>query len=269
MNAQLYCGINDVLSIITRENRDDFNLFVGSIQQFIDNDTIIVGNKPIKLKLLIPQSYVGLLRGLHPDQYKSDNIVHQMEDGDIKYNFIDNGGYSSIKKSKNDKTGEVFISNVKLGHVIQDPKYAEIYSDMIGRLQNLYLNDLKLDLQEIMKFSIAIHKVQDVSLNIKNSLMTTVFPQLYSVPLYKDGIFKNYVIKLYQHNDYFGINDRFLSCEIAEFVPYTAKQCTNESGVLYTNIYAGGFGNNSINMGNLKELQNQEKIAHIMEMNNM
>ena len=264
-----YKVINDTMSKITRENRDNFNALVNIVQRYIDNDTIIVGNRPTKLKLLIPENYQGLMKGLHPDKEKTENIINRMEDGDIKYNFIDNGGYSSIKKSKNDQTGEVYITNVKLGHVIRDPNYVSLYSYMIARLKNLYLNDVKVDIHDIMEFKIIIHKVQDVTLNIKNSLMTTVFPQLYGEPLYKDGKFKNYVIKLYPHNDYFTINERLLSSEIPIFIPYGRKQCSNNSGSLYTNIYAGGFGNNSINIGNLKELQNQEVIARIIEMNNM
>lgn len=264
-----YKVINDNMSKITRENRDDFNAMVSIVQRFIDNDTIIVGNRPTKLKLLIPENYDGLMKGLHPDKDKTENIINRMEDGDTKYNFIDNGGYSSIKKSKNDQTGEVLITNVKLGHVIRDSNYVSLYSDMIDRLKNLYLNDVKLDIQDIIEFKIIIHKVQDVTLNIKNSLMTTVFPELYGESSYKDGKFKNYVIKLYPHNNYFTINERLLSSEIPIFIPYTRKQCSNNFGPLYTNIYAGGFGNNSINMGNLKELQNQEVIARIIEINNM
>lgn len=264
-----YKVINDTMSKITRENRDDFNALVSILQGFIDNDTIILGNRPTKLKLLIPEKYEGLMKGLHPDKDKTENIINKMEDGDTKYNFIDNGGYSSIKKSKNVHTGEVKITNVKLKHLIHEANYVSLYSDMIARLKNLYLNDINLDIHEVMEFKIIIHKVQDTTLNIKNSLMTTVFPELYSEPLYKDGKFKNYVIKLYPHNNYFTINERLLSDEIPIFIPYGRKQCNNNSGELYTNIYAGGFGNNSINKGNLKELQNQEVIAHIIQMNNM
>ena len=102
--SNIYSIINGTMSMISHENRLDFNALITYIEKYIDNDTIIIGNRPTKLKLLIPENYVGLMRGMHPDQKKTENIVHIMEDGDIKFNFIDNGGYSSIKKSKNDKT---------------------------------------------------------------------------------------------------------------------------------------------------------------------
>ena len=266
---KLYKMINQRMSTFVFPTANaEFIQLMSDIEKFIDNDNIILGNKPKKLKLLISKKYKGILKGLHPDKEKTENILHE-KDGDEKYNFIDNGGYSSIKKSKNDTTKEVYITNVKLGDVINDSNFSSLYSELISRVDHIYLNDIKVQLEELMEFYLVIHTVQDITLNIKNSQMRSVFPELYSEPLYKDDEFKNYAIKLYENNKYFTITDRLSRNEMDNYVPYTVDHYNNDSGALYTNVYGAGFGNNTINMGNLKELQNQKIIQHIIEDHNL
>lgn len=263
-----YKIINKTMSNFGFSTQNDnivlFTELINTLEKLIDNDNIVIGIKPKKLKLLIPKKYKGIIKGLHPDKEKLENIVHE-KDNDEKYNFIDNGGYSSIKKSKNITTKEIYFTNVKLKNIINDSNFASLYFNMISRLDDIYLNDIKLNREELMEFYLVIHTVQDITLNIKNSEMINVFPELYAKPSFKNDKFKNYEIKLYEKNDYFTVTDRLSSIEIDNYIPYTVEHHNNHSGTLYTNIYALGFGNNSINMDNLKEFQNQEIIRCIIQ----
>lgn len=213
----------------------------------IDTLNVFVSINPIKIKLIIPVDMYDndkKVLGIHPFGSQQKEVLKIKNKKDkLLYHLMDVGGYSNIpQESESIEVIDMNYNDVK--HLFKKEK---IYKDLLNRYDDV------VNSKGVIK--VLIHNINDTVLYIKNSLMENLFPQSY---LDKEGKY----IYLFDNID---MNDRF---RISYRTSGKSLFPTHEGeGKLYTNIYPGRFGNNSININNVKEISSkgQKKVKLLIK----
>ena len=203
----------------------------------IDTLNVFVSINPIKIKLIIPVDMYDndkKVLGIHPFGSQQKEVLNIKNKKDkLLYHLMDAGGYSNIPQDS--ESIEVIDMNYN------DVKYLfrkeKIYKDLLNRYDDV------VNRKGIIK--VLIHNISDTVLYIKNSLMNNLFPHSY---LDKEGK-SIYLFNNTDMNDRFRISYRTSGKSL--FPTYEGE------GQLYTNLYPGRFGNNSININNVKEISSK------------
>jgi len=198
----------------------------------INNENTFVSKTPSKLKLLLPieiyNNHKNIV-GVHPFDSNEPEILktHNKHNKKI-YHFMDVGGYSNMPCDstaiKLYNTTYNQLMNMFTGH----PMYEALlkrYSKVVGTESPV---------------QVVIHKIKDTVLYINNSIMSTTFPDAYL-----DGK-TLFLFKTQDKDERFKLSHRTTGKKL---FPNKVKQSN-----LYSNIYPGRFGNNSININNVNEI---------------
>jgi len=213
----------------------------------IDTLNVFVSINPIKIKLIIPVDMYDndkKVLGIYPFGSQQKEVLNIKNKKDkLLYHLMDVGGYSNIpQESESIKVLDINYKDVK--KLFRKEK---IYKDLLNRYDDV------VNRTDVIK--VLIHNISDTVLYIKNSMMKNLFPQSY---LDKEG--KS--IYLFNNTD---MNDRF---RITYRTSGKSLFPIHEGeGPLYTNLYPGRFGNNSININNVKEISSkgQKKVKLLIK----
>ena len=132
-------------------------------------------------------------------------------------------------------------------HVKKLFKKEKIYRDLLNRYDNV------VNRKENIK--VLIHNINDTVLYVKNTSMQKLFPNAYLDDEKK-------YIYLFNNTE---LDDRFkLSHRTSSKLLFPKNEGESQ---LYSNIYPGKFGNNSININNVKEISSkgQEKVKLLIK----
>ena len=220
-----------------KKNENEIKNFFSKIK--IDTPSIFVSINPIKIKLIIPTDLYDNdknVSGMHPfGSVKTEVLKIKNKKDKLLYHLMDVGGYSNVSQDSE----SIKVINMNYENIKQLFKNEKIYRDLLKRYDNV------VNRKDTIK--ILIHNITDTVLYIKNTLMQKLFPQCYIDEE------KKYI---YLFTDTESENDNRFKINYRTKGNLLFPKNEGESQ-LYSNIYPGRFGNNSINMNNVKEISSK------------
>tara|TARA_B100000424_G_scaffold271728_2_gene276294 strand:- start:3258 stop:4082 length:825 start_codon:yes stop_codon:yes gene_type:complete len=229
------------------KNQDDESAIKSWISKLkINNNDIFVSKSPTKIKLIIPIDKYdnSKIIGIHPFGSKQqETLCTHNKKGEEIYHMMDVGGYSNIsRKHPSIKILDIPYSTFKTCCM----KYP-IYKDLCKRYEKV--------VGKTIMVKIMIHIIKDTVLYINNSVMPRLFPESHlndektHIVLFNNSHLEHYFKLSYRTSG-------------KELFPKKLG-----ASILYSNIYPGRFGNNSININNVKEINNkgQKNVMKIIK----
>ena len=206
-----------------------------------------ISKNPKKIKLIIPVERYDddkMVSGIYPfGSTKKEILKTKNSKDELLYHLMDVGGYSSVPQDSK----SIQIIEVDYTHIKEIFKKENIYNDLLKRYE------VVIGKQD--KIKVLIHNINETVLYIKNRYMQQLFPESY---LDEE---KKYIY-LFHNTE---LDDRFkLSYRTSGNSLFPKNEGESQ---LYSNIYPGRFGNNSINMNNVKEISNkgQKKVKSLLQ----
>ena len=229
------------------DNQDDESAIKSWISKLkINNNNIFVSKSPTKIKLIIPIDKYDNSKviGIHPFGSKQEETLYtHNKKGEEIYHMMDVGGYSNISREHH----YIKILDISYSRFKKYCMKYPIYKDLCKRYEKV--------VGKTITVKIVIHIIKETVLYINNSLMPRLFPESHL----NDE--KTHIV-LFNNSDlehYFKLSYRTSGKEL-----FPKKL---GASILYSNIYPGRFGNNSININNVKEIskKGQQNVMKIIK----